>query len=510
MTYLQFHAVFILPWVAVLGVLTWVAVRSGRPVTGPAGPSDRIAAWALGAHVLAALTYTTPWDNFLVASGVWGYPEGRVWFTIGYVPIEEYLFFVLQTVLTGLFLFAVLRWQGATVERDAHPRPQAMGGQANAWRLRAGGAAILLLIAGAGAVALGSAWGTYLGLILVWALPVLAVQWLYGGDLIVRRWRSVVPAVLVPTLWLWLADRIAIGLEIWWISPELTTGLAPLGLPVEEATFFLVTNLMVVFGLTLVLSSASWARWRSIRAAARGTPGLAWKAVLTLWALSMIPAPLAPDHFPLIAYVSTGLLAIGTLLYAFDRFGRRALLLFGVAVVFGIAIEAIGSTTGIPFGTYAYRSAGPSILGVPWLVPLGWWAFTVIAVAAAPGFALRFAAPLVLVAWDLGLDPLMVYHGFWRFDPPGAYAGVPWTNFVGWYLAGWLLVEILHRLEPRLEELRGGPLRVVFVVQAFFLTFGLATFGQMVPAVVAALAMGAIVASWWAPDRSRSARTAAP
>jgi lycopene beta-cyclase len=40
--------------------------------------------------------------------GVWGYGADRVIGTIGYVPVEEYLFFILQPLLTGLWLYLVL------------------------------------------------------------------------------------------------------------------------------------------------------------------------------------------------------------------------------------------------------------------------------------------------------------------------------------------------------------------------------------------------------------------
>ena len=51
-----------------------------------------------------AVVYTTPWDNYLVATGVWYYdPRLVLNLTIGYVPIEEYAFFILQAFLTGLF-----------------------------------------------------------------------------------------------------------------------------------------------------------------------------------------------------------------------------------------------------------------------------------------------------------------------------------------------------------------------------------------------------------------------
>jgi lycopene cyclase domain-containing protein len=55
------------------------------------------------AVAVIAIAYTTPWDNYLVASGVWYYNPALVLkVTLGWVPIEEYLFFVLQTFLTGL------------------------------------------------------------------------------------------------------------------------------------------------------------------------------------------------------------------------------------------------------------------------------------------------------------------------------------------------------------------------------------------------------------------------
>ncbi len=54
--------------------------------------------------MLAAVIYTTPWDNYLVANRVWYYdPQLVLNVILGYVPLEEYLFFILQTLLAGLF-----------------------------------------------------------------------------------------------------------------------------------------------------------------------------------------------------------------------------------------------------------------------------------------------------------------------------------------------------------------------------------------------------------------------
>ena len=48
-------------------------------------------------------------------------------------------------------------------------------------------------------------------------------------------------------------DRVAIGLGIWDITNRFSLGADPLGLPVEEAVFFLFTNLLVVQGAMLFL-----------------------------------------------------------------------------------------------------------------------------------------------------------------------------------------------------------------------------------------------------------------
>jgi lycopene beta-cyclase len=237
MTYLQFHLVFILPPI--------VALALGLRLRGLWPERRRLLLLPLIA--LIALVYTTPWDNYLVYREVWDYGADRVVGTIGYVPVEEYLFFVLQPLLTGLWLYHVLP-AGAS-ERPAHEAP----GTPSSRRIAAAGALLYLALAAAGALMLRAEPTTYLGLILVWACPVLAGQWAYAGAGIWRRRRAWLLGVGVPTLYLWIADAVAIRLGIWEISERFTVGVQAWTLPVEEATFFLVTNLLVVQGLLLFL-----------------------------------------------------------------------------------------------------------------------------------------------------------------------------------------------------------------------------------------------------------------
>jgi lycopene beta-cyclase len=253
MTYLGFHLVFIMPPLLVLLYM----VRHA-----PARLGSR-AWWILPAVAAIALIYTTPWDNYLVYRGIWWYGADRVVGTIGYVPIEEYLFFILQPLLTGAWTYFLLlradtreahptsrswRQTGAPAAETAHP---GLPGSP-----RAVGLALYLLLTAAGGLALTYTAGLYLGLILVWVGPVLAAQWFFMAETAAGRGRTFTLAVAVPTLYLWVADRFAIGAGIWSISPVYTTGLHLAGLPIEEAIFFLATNLLVVQGVLLFLQPA--------------------------------------------------------------------------------------------------------------------------------------------------------------------------------------------------------------------------------------------------------------
>lgn len=243
MSYLQFHLVFIVP---PLLLLLPLAVRRGRVL----GPRAR---WALPAVAAIAFLWTTPWDNYLVRRGVWWYGADRVLGTMGWVPVEEYAFFILQPLLTGAWTYVLLASQEVKSVDDRRA-PRVAG--TVAWT-----AAAL-----AGAFGLRVDAGVYAGLIVVWAAPVLAAQWWFVAPAVLGMSRTFVLAAGVPTFYLWIADRHAIAQGIWSISPRYTTGLHLSGLPVEEALFFLVTNLLVVQGLLLFLAPE---RHRAEPAAAR-------------------------------------------------------------------------------------------------------------------------------------------------------------------------------------------------------------------------------------------------
>ena len=56
---------------------------------------------------------TTPWDDAAVRAGLWSFDPARIWgLHVLHLPLEEVLFFGLQTVLTGLLVQRRLRRAG--------------------------------------------------------------------------------------------------------------------------------------------------------------------------------------------------------------------------------------------------------------------------------------------------------------------------------------------------------------------------------------------------------------
>lgn len=249
MSYFGFLALFLL---IPMGLLAAVAVydhRRQRQLDASLRSWPAIPAILL--HALIALIYTTPWDNYLVATRVWWYaPELVTGITLGWVPIEEYSFFILQPILAGLWLLFL----GRRMSENQNPSDRPL----RRYALISG--ALLWLAA---AAILAGSWlpGNYLALELVWALPPIMLQLGFGADILWRRRRLVVYSIASLTLYLSAADALAIGWGTWTINPAKSTGLLIGGiLPVEELLFFLLTNSLLVFGVVLLLAKESHVR----------------------------------------------------------------------------------------------------------------------------------------------------------------------------------------------------------------------------------------------------------
>ena len=262
MTYFGFLLRFlILPILALLG-LTWWDLRQARDTPGFYRVRVPL---IIAVHVLIALAYTTPWDNYLVATGVWTYNPALVTgLVFGYVPVEEYTFFVVETLLAGLWWWLLARRIRPPEKRF---KPSRSG------RLIAFGVLFAVWVLFAFFFFLGSDRWNYLGIIITWALPAIFPQILFGADLLWHYRRLVFWGIVPLGAYLSLADIVALRATTWSISTSQTTGVVFFGiLPLEEAVFFFITNVLIGFGMTLMLSKLGWARFQGWRT--RGYKGL--------------------------------------------------------------------------------------------------------------------------------------------------------------------------------------------------------------------------------------------
>lgn len=226
LSYLAFDLLVFVPPLALLALAT--------------RPHSRRRVVVLAVLVTLTVIYATPWDNYLVARGVWTSRPAVVVARLGHVPLGEYAVFVLQPLLTGLWVFAL----GFTVEADVGTAPFPS-------RPVGGGVWFALALVGGALVSTTTA-GYYLGALLLWVAPVLGLEWVFGGPALWRYRREQVYAVAVPTLYLWVVDALALSLGVWSVAEETTLGFVVFGVPLEEAIFFFLTNLLLVHGLVLV------------------------------------------------------------------------------------------------------------------------------------------------------------------------------------------------------------------------------------------------------------------
>jgi putative membrane protein len=200
----------------------------------------------------------------------------------------------------------------------------------------------------------------------------------------------------------------------------------------------------------------------------------------------------------------------------------RALSVAALVAATGWAIEAVGHTTGFPFGGYNYTPVlQPQLAGVPLLIPLAWmmmmpssWAIAHILTRRLTGpkrtVAFVLCSMLAFTAWDLFLDPQMVGWNLWTWDDPSGftYFGIPWSNYAGWLFSSALITVVALPL-MRLERLPLTPLLQVYALTLALECIGLLVFwGMPGPALVGTLGMGAMLL--WAVWTLRRQQRAAP
>jgi putative membrane protein len=126
---------------------------------------------------------------------------------------------------------------------------------------------------------------------------------------------------------------------------------------------------------------------------------------------------------------------------------RRAL---AAAAAIGFLAEIIGVRYGFLFSPYSYtRVLIPHLLDVPLVMLSAWMVLVAYTSQLAERFALSrpvraIAGALWMTSIDLVIDPLAANQlGYWRWVETGVFYGVPFHNFVGWFLVSLLIFLVI-------------------------------------------------------------------
>ncbi|KAH0844197.1 Bifunctional lycopene cyclase/phytoene synthase [Fonsecaea pedrosoi] len=197
---------------------------------------------------LVAVTYTIPWDSYLIRTRIWTYPQHVVIGpTLFDIPAEEVFFFGIQTyiillskpVLTAIYLHN---------EADSL---DPVGKPLLPWK-RAGQLVFSLGLVVPILLRESNAEGHYMRLILIWACPVMLMLWTFAYQLLLTMpWTTTWLPIAASTLYLWIVDTLALRRGTWSIESGTKLGIQVWPhLELEEAVFFLLTNTLIVWGAT--------------------------------------------------------------------------------------------------------------------------------------------------------------------------------------------------------------------------------------------------------------------
>lgn len=183
--------------------------------------------------------------------------------------------------------------------------------------------------------------------------------------------------------------------------------------------------------------------------------------LVTLYALLVIVTSIFPDSVTGIVYI---LLIVGipfafAIVHGKLRYGWKNILFFIIScLVISNIYENVGVMTGFPFGPYYYTgNLGPKIFLVPVSIGIAYCATGYLSwilahvllgnitssLSKANVFFIPLISSFIMVSWDLSFDPSSsTIDNDWIWGKGGGYYGVPFSNFIGWFLCVFTFYQV--------------------------------------------------------------------
>ncbi len=188
---------------------------------------------------------------------------------------------------------------------------------------------------------------------------------------------------------------------------------------------------------------------------------------LILWLLVALSVTLSVlAAMPSTASIAGSLSIVGTLarlifalIHGSQRLGWRKLsVLLLITCVVSWCYESMSIATGFPFGNYVYTAElGPKLGTVPVMIMPAYFGVCYLAwvlahvlldkfdrqIDSSSLFTIPVISAFIMVMWDMSIDPASstVKHE-WIWQDGGSYFGVPFSNFLGWFLCVYTVFQL--------------------------------------------------------------------
>lgn len=172
----------------------------------------------LVALVIMAVIQSTVWDNFGCHLGIWVFDQNNMLGKLPglFIPLEEYFWMMNDTLLT--YVFTLRLW----TEFTGRGKPII---QKHSTLYRDVGVGVLMSASILGMLFLifGESRFAFMGITMTFFLPVIAWQYYEGYEIFLSYPKIWISSWLVPGLWTYVLDCIAVNQGIWVFDYDYTT-----------------------------------------------------------------------------------------------------------------------------------------------------------------------------------------------------------------------------------------------------------------------------------------------
>jgi bisanhydrobacterioruberin hydratase len=157
------------------------------------------------------------------------------------------------------------------------------------------------------------------------------------------------------------------------------------------------------------------------------------------------------NHYSIISMFFMILICLPTYYYFIKYHKKNAFFVIIIISIFSMLIESIGILTGFPYGFFNYTNKlGPKLFVIPFSLSFGFVPLVIGSWFIVETFKIKnllnkiLLGALILIIYDLVIDPGAVALNFWEWEINGIYYGIPISNYFGWLFTGFLSMFIFY------------------------------------------------------------------